>query len=221
MRLVTRPTPAPIPAPNVFEPLDATFPSRRAFLEQVQIAPDHHRLFWRCTPKLTSGTHVLLRIRFAGESACFEMPGQVIQAREDLRGPARSGLVIEVRGPGMLQFARAYAVARGNPPELGTRAHERFAVDLAGTVSIGQRRQPVRIRDLSKGGAFVEATGAEVLQGAVIDLSIRLGLFRRFDSTVRVVWQGRRRQLRGFGVEFLDVSERNLKLLLGVLAQHR
>ena len=219
MRLVTWPT--PIPAPSIFEPLEATFPSRRAFLEQVQIAPDHHRLFWRCTPHLTSGTRVLLRIRFAGESQCFEAPGQVIQAREDLRGPARSGLVIEVRGPGMLQFARAYAVARGNPPEFGSRAEERFAVDLPGTLSIGEHRQPVRIRDISKGGAFVEATGAEVLQGAVIGLAVRLGLFRRFESTVRVAWQGRRRQLRGFGVEFLDVSDRNLKLLLNLLAQHR
>jgi hypothetical protein len=218
MRLVGLHPPKPVPASTHVEPIDATYPNRRIFLEQAQIGADACRFFWRCAPSVASGARVLVRIRYAGESACFEVAGTVVQAREDLRGPARSGLVIEVRDAGLFEFARAYASARGNPVQFGRRAEERAAVDLPAKLHLGDRAYPVRVRDLSRGGAFVEASGANVLRGAFVQLTIRLGLFRQFEAAARVAWQGRRGQRQGFGVEFLELSERSRTLLLRALS---
>lgn len=218
MRLVTWHT--PVPAPTALEPIDVRFPSRRAFLEHVQVGPASCRIFWGCAPRHVAGTRVLMRIRFASEAG-FEVPGQVIQAREDLHGTTRPGLLVEVKHPGLFEFIRAYALARGNPPEFGRRAEERVAVNLPAVFTLGEERFAVRVRDLSRGGAFLEAHGANVLQGAIIQVSIRAGLLRRIEATGRVAWLGRRAQIRGFGLAFLELSKRSRKNLIETLTHNR
>lgn len=219
MRLVTWPSTAVQPVPAVVENIDATYPSRRAFLEHLQVGAERCRLFWPCMPKLRSGTRVFVRIRFGSLAESWEVTGQVVQAREDLRGPAHSGLVIEVRGPALLQIARAYAVARGNPPELGRRSDVRARVELHARLGLGTQTFEARVRDLSRGGAFVEVSGPGLLPGATVAISLRVGWFSRIEATARVAWQGRLGEHRGVGVEFVEMGASSRKRLLGILAR--
>lgn len=217
MRLITWPTPAPVVAPAAIEPIEATYPSRRAFLEHVQIGAESCRLFWPGSPKLRSGTRVFARIRIASLPDTWEVVGRIVQAREDLRGPAHSGLVIEVRGPALLQIARAYATARGNPPEMGRRSDARVPVELPATLALADAKLETQVLDLSRGGAFVELSGPGVLPGTAVGICIRAGWFRRIDATARVTWQGRRDGRRGIGLEFVEMPDSSRKRLLEAL----
>jgi len=198
------------------EPIDAVYPNRRTFLMHAQVGSESCRLFYPCMPAKPSGTPVVVRIRIAGEVPVYEVAGTVLRCREDVTGPSsRSGLVIEVRGLHVFEFGRAYAVARGMPPELGRRAERRISVDLPVKLELG--RLSGRVADLSRGGAFIEADPTGVATGAVVPLSIRVGLLRRISVLARIAWVERHGAHRGFGVEFLEMSPAHQKRLIKLL----
>jgi hypothetical protein len=196
------------PAQDGVAELEAVFASRRKFLEHAQVGPAVCRIFWPCYPQVAAGRPVVLHVRFGGDLESFPIRGRVLRARDDLRDPRGSGLLVEVTGRDLFDFGRAYAHASGRAPELGRRRNARVAVRLPARIQIGSTLQEVQLADLSLGGAFIATDARCPSEGTRLKLEVKTGWLRRVTFTVRVAWIGRVGRLSGMGVELIDSDAR-------------
>lgn len=202
-------TPLPAhPSQDGTAEFEARYPSRRKFLEHTQLGPAVCRVFWPCYPQVAAGRPVVLHVRFGSEAESFAIRGRVLRARDDLRDPRGSGLLVEVTGADLFDFGRAYAHASGRPQALGRRRAPRVAASFAGRIVQEQATRAAHLSDLSMGGAFVALAGRAPPAGTRLRLELKVGWLRRVTFTARVAWVGQRDGVAGMGVEFVDSDVR-------------
>jgi len=186
--------------------VDATYVNRQAFLEGVQIGPEVCHFFVASVRPVRPGTLVVARVTFSGEPGICRVLGQVVRESEAMRRPEGTGMVVAVGGTQVLAFARLYAHASRRPEHWGRRASDRLPTEVPISYQLGELRHAGMIRDLSRGGAWVQTAEALPPAQGLMRLRVELGCQRSVELVGRVVWSASSREKACFAVEFTEVG---------------
>ena len=188
--------------------IEATFASRKAFLQAAAVHATECRLYWAAEgANFTLNAAVRVILGFEDEDVRFVFRGTVMKLVDEALRGNRTGAVIRVIGEEQRAFGSAISFARGVDPKLGRRRGERYRARIVAKLGDGLSQQAVLL-DISEHGAFAQLEGDLPPVGSLQPLCI--GEIEQNPEgliPVRVAWIGPRDGQPGCGLEFLDLTE--------------
>jgi hypothetical protein len=199
--------------------LNATYLSRRHFLEHAQVGANRCRLLWPGPAPLYPGARVRVGVSFGAQAGRFVLHGEALSEHANPSEPVASSWVLECTGAAMREFGEAVAFAAGRPIELGRRRTPRHRVQVPVRMAYDGTVRAGSLLDLGFGGAALVASDLRPSLGAPVLMTLRMGLFRDVAFFGRVAWLDPDRSVGALGVEFVDSDARARRWLGKTLAR--
>ena len=166
---------------------------------------DDGRLFYPTRQKLTAGAPIAVRVRLGRRQPSLILYGKVAWRRPGKHlEKIRAGVAVEFLAQERTKIDYLLQLANAGEGAKSRRRHERVRVDLPVSWRTVGNSEPIlsRLRDIGRGGAFVQSEEAVPHDEQVVLEIASPGAELPMAVTARVAWHGRMGADPGFGVEW-------------------
>jgi len=183
------------------------YPHRRALLAAARAEGSVLSLFVPGQPTHTVGTPLELEISLGDSPLRFSVAGTVRARFDSQLARQEPGLAVVFQGDAKKPVAEMVAICAGRALEDGTALDSREQVNVSCLLEFPRNTLRGVIRDFSNTGAFIGiAEQLDATPGLEVTVKLDL-LFGRWGGSplkARVIWNGRKYGVHGFGVRFVD-----------------
>ena len=184
------------------------YPTRRYVLSASRAQGSALDVFAPTHTRLPIGTTVRLAVGFGDSPQRFDLHGKVSYVRGGSYGISHEpGLGVTFESDDKRAASEMLAFCAGKPLSQGTASRKRVPTEINCRFKTGSHAVQGRVLDLSTSGLFVNSPKIPNLKiGSSIQVKLDPGWFGLGGQSVsvRIMWQGEKRGLYGFGGRFVD-----------------